>query len=96
MRLRLALTVMSLLGLAVTSATTNGQPLIDRHGKGRQMAMGGDGGPDLLEVDTVHRRLDISRATHLIVMDSDSEEVVGGIAETLTADPDFPETGAAG
>ena len=102
MRLRLALTIVSMLWHAGTLATTNGQPLIDRRGKARKIAIGGDGGRDFLEVNAVHRGLEISRATHLVVMDLDSEmdldreEVVGEIAETPSADSDFPAAGVEG
>jgi hypothetical protein len=96
MRFRLALTVVSMLGLAGTSATANAQSLIDRHEKARRIANGGEGGRDFPEVDAAHRRLDISRATHVVVMDLDPEEVVGEIAGTAPADPDFPAVGAEG
>jgi hypothetical protein len=95
MRLRLALTAGSLLGLTGTPATTNSQPLIDRNGEARKMVMGGGGGRDFLEVDAAHRRYDISRTTHAVVTDSDSEEVVGEIAET-PADSDLSAARAEG
>jgi DNA-binding beta-propeller fold protein YncE len=44
--------------------------------------LGGDGGWDYLTVDAVARRVYISRATHVIVMDADSGKVVGDIADT--------------
>jgi hypothetical protein len=47
MRLRPGLTVASLIGLAGTSGTTSGQPLLDCHGEARKMAMGGERGRDL-------------------------------------------------
>jgi hypothetical protein len=58
--------------------------------------MGGEGGRDFLEVDVAHRSLDISSATHLVMMDPESEEVVGEIAETPPAVSDFPAAGAEG
>ena len=96
MRLRLALTVVSMLGLAGTSATANAQPPIDGHGKARKIAICGEGGRDFPEFDAAHRRLDISRATHVVAMDPDSEEVVGEIAGIPPADSDFPAPGAEG
>jgi hypothetical protein len=44
--------------------------------------LGGEGGWDYLTADASARRLYISRATHVIVMDLDSGKVVGDIADT--------------
>jgi DNA-binding beta-propeller fold protein YncE len=44
--------------------------------------LGGDGGWDYLTLDASARRLYISRATHVMVMDADSGKVVGDIADT--------------
>ncbi len=44
--------------------------------------LGGEGGWDYLTADAAARRLYISRATHVIVMDLDSGKVVGDIADT--------------
>ncbi len=44
--------------------------------------LGGEGGWDYLTVDSAARRLYISRATHVIVMDEDSGKVVGDIPDT--------------
>ena len=44
--------------------------------------IGGDGGWDYLTADAATRRLFISRATHVIVLDLDSGKKVGDIAET--------------
>jgi DNA-binding beta-propeller fold protein YncE len=44
--------------------------------------VGGDGGWDYLAIDSSARRLYISRATHVIVMDADSGKVVGDIPDT--------------
>jgi DNA-binding beta-propeller fold protein YncE len=44
--------------------------------------IGGDGGWDYLTADAVARRLYISRATHVIVLDLDSGKTVGDIADT--------------
>jgi DNA-binding beta-propeller fold protein YncE len=43
---------------------------------------GGEGGWDYLTADAAARRLYISRATHVIVLDLDSGKVVGDIADT--------------
>ncbi len=44
--------------------------------------LGGDGGWDYLNLDSSSRRLYISRATHVIVMDADSGKVIGDIPDT--------------
>jgi hypothetical protein len=44
--------------------------------------VGGDGGWDYLTADAAARRLYISRATHVIVLDLDSGKTVGDIADT--------------
>jgi YVTN family beta-propeller protein len=44
--------------------------------------LGGDGGWDYLTMDTTERRLYISRATHVMVVDADSGKSVGDIADT--------------
>jgi len=44
--------------------------------------LGGDGGWDYLTVDAAARRLYISRATHVMVVDTDSGKIVGDIADT--------------
>jgi DNA-binding beta-propeller fold protein YncE len=45
-------------------------------------ALGGDGGWDYLSIDSSARRLYISRATHVIVLDADSGKPVGDIPDT--------------
>jgi YVTN family beta-propeller protein len=44
--------------------------------------LGGDGGWDYLTLDAAARRLYISRATHVMVVDADSGKSVGDIADT--------------
>src|SRR5580700_8863273 len=44
--------------------------------------LGGEGGWDYLTVDSASRRLYISRATHVIVIDADSGKPVGDIPDT--------------
>jgi DNA-binding beta-propeller fold protein YncE len=44
--------------------------------------LGGDGGWDYLSIDSSARRLYISRATHVIVLDADSGKPVGDIPDT--------------
>jgi DNA-binding beta-propeller fold protein YncE len=47
-----------------------------------KIAIGGEGGWDFLEVDAANRRLYVTRGTHVVVVDIDSEKVVGEIADT--------------
>ncbi|MGB6801778.1 MAG: YncE family protein, partial [Candidatus Sulfotelmatobacter sp.] len=44
--------------------------------------IGGDGGWDYLIADAAARRLYISRATHVLVLDLDSGKTLGDIADT--------------
>src|ERR1700683_3516959 len=44
--------------------------------------VGGDGGWDYLTADTAARRLYVSHATHVVVLDLDSGKVVGDIPDT--------------
>ena len=48
----------------------------------KTMPLGGDGGWDYLTVDSAARRLFISRSTHVMVVDIDTDKVVGDIADT--------------
>lgn len=44
--------------------------------------VGGDGGWDYVTIDSAARRLYVSHATHVVVIDLDSEKVVGDIPDT--------------
>ena len=48
----------------------------------REIPVGGDGGWDYLSVDPVGRRLYVSHATKVVVIDVDKNEIVGEIADT--------------
>lgn len=75
MRRRLSsLTV--LVAVAALAAAGPGYKVIKTH------KVGGDGGWDYLAADSSARRLYISRATHVIVLDLDSGKTVGDIADT--------------
>jgi DNA-binding beta-propeller fold protein YncE len=50
--------------------------------KVHKIAIGGEGGWDFLEVEPAARRLYVTRATRVIVVDLDTESVVGEIADT--------------
>jgi DNA-binding beta-propeller fold protein YncE len=81
---------MSRLGFALTPALlclalvppVKAQDPAARYEKVRKIAIGGEGGWDFLEVDAANRRLYIARATRVIVVDLDSEKVIGEIADT--------------
>src|SRR3954463_1178578 len=47
-----------------------------------EIPIGGEGGWDYLTVDSAARRLYVSHATHVVVVDLDSNKVVGDIPET--------------
>jgi len=48
----------------------------------KKLQIGGEGGWDYLTVDTVARRLYVSRSTHVMVIDLDTEKITGDIAGT--------------
>jgi YVTN family beta-propeller protein len=65
-----------LLAAAAVAAAGPGYHLIANY------KLGGDGGWDYLTLDAAARRLYISRATHVMVVDADSGKSVGDIADT--------------
>ncbi len=48
----------------------------------KKIAVGGDGGWDYLTVDTAAHRLYVSHSTHVVVIDTDRDSVVGDIPNT--------------
>src|SRR6266567_4503446 len=48
----------------------------------KEIPVGGEGGWDYLSVDEANRRLYVSHATKVVVIDLDKEEVAGEIADT--------------
>jgi DNA-binding beta-propeller fold protein YncE len=78
-RITLALSAVLLLILV---STAGAQDPSARYEKVHTIAIGGDGGWDFLEVDPANRRLYVTRGTRVVVVDLDSEKVVGEIAET--------------
>jgi hypothetical protein len=72
--LRLALFISAL--TAFSAAADPGYHVIKTY------KLGGDGGWDYLKLDSSSRRLYISRATHVIVIDADSGKPVGDIPDT--------------
>jgi DNA-binding beta-propeller fold protein YncE len=65
-----------LLAAAALAAAVPGYKIVNTY------KVGGDGGWDYLTADAAARRLYISRATHVIVLDLDSGKTVGEIADT--------------
>jgi DNA-binding beta-propeller fold protein YncE len=65
-----------LLAAAAPAAPAPGYKVVNTY------KVGGDGGWDYLIADAAARRLYISRATHVIVLDLDSGKTVGDIADT--------------
>src|SRR5215470_14117160 len=47
-----------------------------------EIAIGGDGGWDYLSADSAARRLYVSHQSHVVVVDLDSNKVVGDIPDT--------------
>jgi DNA-binding beta-propeller fold protein YncE len=82
MRMRPGFALAAALMLLGQSATAKAQDPIARYGKVRKIAIGGEGGWDFLEVDAANRKLYVARATRVIVVDLDTEKVVGEIADT--------------
>ena len=70
---------LTLLGLVLPAQA---QSPSARYEKVRKITIGGEGGWDFLEVDAVNRKLYVARSTRVIVVDLESEKVVGEIADT--------------
>ena len=69
--------VFCLLAIAVNSyAGGSGYHII------KKLQVGGEGGWDYLTIDDVARRLYISRSTHVMIIDLDTDKVIGDITDT--------------
>lgn len=73
---RLALLVIPALAIACTAGGQSTYHVVKR------LRVGGEGGWDYLTADTVRHRLFVSRGTHVMVIDTDRDSVVGDIANT--------------
>lgn len=81
MVVRRGFVLMSALVLALVTPAGAEDPL-SGYEKVRKLAMGGEGGWDFLEVDPATQRLFVTRGTHVVVLDLESEKVVGEISDT--------------
>ncbi len=82
MKVRSEFLLMSLLALsAVTPA--GAQDALTAYEKVRKIDIGGEGGWDFLAVEPATQKLFVTRGTHVVVVDLESEKVVGEIPDTL-------------
>ena len=77
---RLGFAVSSVVLLATLVPPVKAQDPAARYDNVRKIAIGGEGGWDFLEVDAANRKLYIARSTRVIVVDLNTEKVVGEIA----------------
>jgi DNA-binding beta-propeller fold protein YncE len=75
MRKAITLTLAALFAIAAFAAPTGWKVL-------KEIKIGGDGGWDYLTMDSAARRLYVSHATHVVVLDPDAGKVVGDIPDT--------------
>jgi len=69
--------------LVMSLVTTAGaQDPLSGYEKVRKLAIGGEGGWDFLQVDPSTQRLFVTRGTHVVVLDLESEKVIGEISDT--------------
>ena len=63
-------------------ATASAQDSLSGYEKVRKLALGGEGGWDFLEGHPSTQKLFVTRGTHVVVLDLESEKVIGEIAAT--------------
>jgi len=68
--------------LFVAVSTSHGADPAARYDQVRKIKIGGEGGWDFLEVDAANRKLYVARGTRVIVVDLETEKVVGEIPDT--------------
>jgi DNA-binding beta-propeller fold protein YncE len=78
---RLGFVLVPALLLALVPPVRAQDPLAS-YEKIHKITIGGEGGWDFLEVDAANRRLYVTRGTRVVVVDLDTEKVVGEIADT--------------
>src|SRR6516164_149083 len=64
------------------ASTVGAQDPLAGYQKVRKLALGGEGGWDFLEVEPAARRLYVTRGDRVVVVDLDTESVVGEIPDT--------------
>jgi DNA-binding beta-propeller fold protein YncE len=79
---RLGFALASALMMLGLASTAQSQAPDARYEKVHKITIGGEGSWDFLEVDAANRKLYVARSTKVIVVDLDTEKVVGEIAET--------------
>ncbi|HKO03980.1 MAG TPA: YncE family protein [Candidatus Acidoferrales bacterium] len=72
----------ALAGVSARAARGAAQPGDSGYHLKKKIKVGGEGGWDYLTFDSASRRLFISRGTHVMVVDVDSDKVVGDIPDT--------------
>src|SRR5256885_9464323 len=75
MKKAVTLTLSALFAIASFAAPTGWKVL-------KEIKMGGEGGWDYLTMDSSARRLYVSHATHVVVVDPDAGKAVGDIPDT--------------
>src|SRR3954463_10478040 len=68
--------------LFVSALPAGAQDPTARYDKVRTIKLGGEGGWDFLEADAGNRALYVTRSTRFVVLDLDSEKVIGEITDT--------------
>jgi YVTN family beta-propeller protein len=79
---RLCLAVVSSLLLSAVLAQAQTKPAPSGYHMAQKITLGGEGGWDYLTVDSQAHRLYLSRSTHVMVVDVESNKVVGDIPDT--------------
>jgi len=66
----------------IATMRAGAQDLTSRYDNVRTIKLGGDGGWDFLEVDDANRALYVTRGTRVVVIDLETEKVIGEITDT--------------
>jgi DNA-binding beta-propeller fold protein YncE len=80
---RVTVAGLGVLGLGLLCGTPAARSADGPYRQVKEIAIGGEGGWDYLSVDTAARRLYVSHATKVVVVDLDKDTVVGEIAPAL-------------
>jgi len=82
MKFRLEFALAPTMILSALASTAGAREPVGGYEKVRKIAVGGEGGWDFLEVDAANRKLYVARSTRVVVIDLETEKVVGEIPET--------------